>query len=173
MPTTTISFGFACVPDDAGYIGLFVSYFMFYPYWLIVFTWLVSMIDSRRYFFFASWAILTFLFYYLEAFSQVFMIERPEGYDWEFCRMKQYAFPDSKFVSSISYTLSVGLGLFRDHHRFGWLQGFIAYATPILYTIASVYTGYLSVGQMLANLVVSILTAAGFIVLYQEVSALP
>ena len=168
MPsTTTISFGFACVPDDAGFFGMLLGYFMFYPYWLVVFNWLVGMIDSRRYFFAASWIFLTIGFYYFESFSQALLVERPARYDYELCRTHRYAVPDSKFISSVAYTIVVAFGLYRDHHRFGWLRGVVAYATPVLYVAATVYTGYLSLGQMATNLVVSLVTAAAFMLVYQ------
>ena len=170
MPSV-ISFGKACVPDDASFFGFFISGMMFYPYWLIVFNWIVGMIDERRYFFFASWIILTAGFHYLNSLSAIVGIERPESYDPFLCGATQFAFPDPLFVTSISYTLVTAIGLFRDGHRFGLINGTIAYSTPALYAIATVYTGYLSASQAAANLVVAVVTAAFFIFVYQAVAA--
>lgn len=172
MPST-ISFGFACVPDDAGIVGCAVAYFMFYPCWLIVFNWLVSMIDDRKYFFFASWLVLSFAYVYADAFSQALEVERPAPFDWELCRTTRYATPDAQFVSSIAYTLVVAVGLWRDKHRFGVLQAAVAYSTPLIYIIATVYTGYLSIGQMLLNLGISVASAAFFVWVYGDTNGFP
>jgi len=166
MPSV-ITFGVACVPDDASAVGVVLSSFMFYPFWLVVFNWLVSMIDARRYFFIASWIILTTGYYYMHSLARAIALERPANFDAALCNATRYAFPDPVFVTTMAYTLVVGVGLYRDHHRFGWLNGTVAYSVPLLYTAATVYTGYLSAGQAAANFVVSVVTASIFMLVYQ------
>jgi len=170
MPAT-ISFGFACLPDDAGIFGCALAYFMFYPYWLAVFNWLVGLVDNRRYFFLASWILLTAGFYYMESFAEALQYERPEHYDSDLCRTKRYAIPDAKFVSSIAYTIVAAFGLVRDHRRFGALNAIVAYSTPVLYVAATIYTGYLSAAQVAINLVISLVTAAMFVAVFQLATA--
>lgn len=172
MPAT-ISFGFACLPDDAGFFGCLLAQFMFYPAWLFVLNWVVGLADQRRYFFWASWLILTFGLVYLESFAEVLGVERPAVYDADLCRTKVHAVPDSVFVTTVAYSAVVFYGLWQDNKTFGFPNGLLVYASPFLYVAATIYTEYLSVGQVFVNLVISAAVAVVFIFLYQLTSTKP
>jgi len=150
-----------------------LSFFMFYPAWIVVFNGVLFMIDQNRYFLVASWLILTAQFYYLRAFSEVVASERPVSFDPLVCGATRYAVPDALFVTIISYTCIVGVGLYRDGKRFGIQNSIVTYGTPVLYVAATVYTEYLTAAQLAINLAISAITVGSFIVVYQFIITEP
>lgn len=164
--TSTISFGFACLPDDAGLVGGFVATYMFLPQWLFIFSSVVGLADPRKYFVWASWLILVGGLHYLDSLAVSVGQERPLAYDADLCRVSRFAVPDAQFVTTIAYALTVFYGLWRDGKSFGVIDGTLVYTAPLLYSAATVYTGYLSFAQLAINLVLATLLGVLFILLY-------
>ncbi len=163
----TLSFGFACVPDDASSVVVALAYYMFFPAWIAVFATLQALIDQRRYFGIAGLALHTISFVYFQALAHTLAVDRPAEYDWTTCRATRYAFPDPTFVSSLAYAIVVGIGLLRDRVHGGWLTTLTLYSAPVLYVAACVATHYLSPLQAAANLSVVALTSMVFLFTYQ------
>lgn len=163
----TISFGFACVPDDAGAVEVLLAYYMFFPAWVAVFATLQALIDSRWYFGIASLMLHSLAFYYFHSLANVLEIERPPSYDFTVCRATRFAFPDPTFVSSVAYAVVIGIGLVRDRVTAGPLTTLTLYSAPFLYAVACVVTHYFSLLQVLANLSVVALTSTVFLFTYQ------
>lgn len=163
----TLSFGFACVPDEASVVELTLAYYMFFPAWIAVFATLQALIDSREYFGIASLMLHTLAFYYFQALANVLAIDRPASYDWTECRATRFAFPDPMFVSSLAYAIVVGVGLVRDRINGGLLTMLTLYTAPVFYVAACIVTNYLAPLQALANLSVVALTSAVFLFTYQ------
>ena len=166
MTQVVLQFSTTCSPPGANFIGLALTHMMFLPRALFFLNLFINIADGRWFFFFASWALLFWWYHYLAAVSDVSKIPRPDDYDWELCRVTQYALPDALYVSSMSYMVTILWGFFVDKKRFGITTALILHGAPILYSVATVYTGYFSVGILLVNLILSLVTGVLFVMIY-------
>lgn len=155
-----IHFGLSCAPEGAGALGVALARYMFYPQWVFVFSYVLALIDDRTYFVFATFLVYTFLTFYTDFLSGV--IEEKVY----FCGTERFAVPDSHFVPSMSFTITVAVGFVRDKVSFGWITGFLAWTAPFLYMASTLYTGYFTPWLLFANVCISVCVSGCFILMY-------
>lgn len=132
---------------------------MYYPAYVFVFNAVISFIDDRLYFTFASWLLLIGLWNYCHVLADAF-----ESREHLSCHSKTHrALPDADFVASYSYTCVVALGFHRDRVRFSsWITWALAWSAPLLYAGATLYTEYFTLLELCANTGVAVLAAGLF-----------
>lgn len=152
--------GVSCPPDDAGFVGMALARYMFYPQWVFVFSSVLALIDDRLYFVIASLLTYTLLSLYAD------FVSRQLGMEIEYCGVSFNAIPESQFVSSMTFTIVVAIGFLRDRVKFGYITGLLAWTAPFLYMAATLYTGFFTPMLLFANVLMSILAAAFFVSIY-------
>ena len=162
-------FGVACYDDTQSPILQQIAIFEYMPQWIIVFNAVLSLIDNDFFFFVASNVILTLLFYYLLLISHALKVTRPPEFDSELCQVDEFAFPDARYVATLTYAVVIGAGLLLDRrtkNSFGFLTRTLFFFSFVIYALALLINGYFFAWQLLANTGLGLLIGFLFIFVY-------
>lgn len=158
--------GIACRIPGEGTLTDIVTYFGLFPAWVLAFNASMGLIDNDIYFLFASKCVLYSVYVYCNILSGAIRSTRPHVYDHELCGATEYAFPDPLFVSTISYTFVVAVGLYMEK-KVGVARLVLLFASVVLYCWALLLTRHFYAWQLFCNLLFSAVTSISFLLSYR------
>jgi len=149
-----------------------LAVFQWLPVAITIFHATIGLWVADVFFMFANTVTSLLLFFYLDALARSVRSERPALYDWERCGTTQFALPDAWFVTSWSYCIVIGVGLFYTRsltRRIGMLSRIALLSLPPLYTISLVVNAYFTWRQALCNLLIAAAYSTLFLLFYRYV----
>jgi len=159
-----------CEHDNASaFEHTLLTLFGFFPYKVLVFSAVVTLLDSSVYLIVSTFVLSTLLYGYVELVGRAALVARPAEYDIETCGGSPNALPDTLFVSTMIYVFSVAFGI-GTHRVFAgrvsaWRAVTLA-SLPVGYCVTTLVTHYFNWWQLAANLAISAALAVGYWFVY-------
>lgn len=164
-----IYFGTCCVPVGADSVVRFISSMGNVPSWLFVANLAVGLFNRDIYFIICSNVnFLVFASYFL-IMSDVLMVKRPAGFDHVLCNASQYAFPDPKFVTTLSFALSAVAAFILDIklHRYMTKTATTVVILLLLgYCTSTLLSHYFNAFLLVCNFIMAVCIASLFTMTY-------
>lgn len=170
----TLHFGTACEPVDANWLVHFVCLFGLYPAWVFVFNFFFIALTSDLYFALMSKIIFLVAVRYTAVIAELVRIERDpatQHYDYRLCHADRYVYPDTPYVTSMIYTLTIIYAFWSDtafrRRHLTWWNRVLFGGVIALYVASTIVSGYFTWAQLLINSAIVVGTSVLIVLVYR------